>query len=168
MRKLTSMQKEYNQPILAEQFIEGREFSVGILEHPGGRLEVLPILEVDFSRMPQAGGVLGQRAKTIYDALDHYVCPAEIDDDLQSRIESISRAVFRHLDLHDFARIDFRMNEAGEVFFLEVNPLPGMDFDPDEQDISFYPYMAMKAGYSYDDLIRILLESAANRYELSS
>jgi D-alanine-D-alanine ligase len=166
-RKLGEMLAEYQQPILAEQFIEGREFSLGILEHPGGKLEVLPAVEVDFSKMPQAGGVLGQRAKTIYDALDHYVCPAEIDAETKGRLEQISKDIFRFLELHEFARIDFRMNGAGDIFFLEINPLPGMDFDPDAQDISFYPYMAMKAGYSYDGLIRALIESAASRYGLA-
>jgi D-alanine-D-alanine ligase len=166
-KKLGEMLGEYKQPILAEQFIAGREFSVGILEHPGGDLEVLPAVEVDFSKMPQAGGVLGQRAKTIYDALDHYVCPADVDAETKARLERISKDIFRFLELHEFARIDFRMNDAGDIFFLEINPLPGMDFDPDAQDISFYPYMAMKAGYSYDDLIRALLESAASRYGLA-
>ena len=116
--------------------------------------------------MPQAQGVLGQRAKTIYDALDHYVCPAEIDATTKSQLEQISVQICRHLDVRDFARIDFRMSEKGEIFFLEVNPLPGMDFDPEEQDISFYPYMAMQAGYTYDDLVRRLIESAASRYGL--
>ena len=167
-KKLSSMLKEYEQPILAEGFIEGREFSVGILGRSEGPPEVLPILEVDFSRMPQAEGVLGQRAKTIYDALDHYVCPALIDDELKARIERITLEVCNHLEVRDFARIDFRMDQNGEIFFLEINPLPGMDFDPEEQDISFYPYMAMAAGFSYDDLIRRLIESAASRYGLTS
>lgn len=166
-KKLTTMLDEYEQPILAEQFIEGREFSTGILGSNKGEPEVLPILEVDFTRMPQAQGVLGQRAKTIYDALDHYVCPAEVDDITKAELERISLEVCKHLDVRDFARIDFRMNDNAEVFFLEINPLPGMDFDPEEQDISFYPYMAMQAGYTYDDLIRRLIESAASRYGLN-
>ncbi|MFW9964655.1 MAG: hypothetical protein ACFFCX_13885 [Candidatus Sifarchaeia archaeon] len=49
---------------------------------------------------------------------------------------------------------------------MEINPLPGMDFDPDNQDISFYPYMAMKSGYTYDQLIQRLMDSAAHRYDL--
>ena len=59
------------------------------------------------------------------------------------------------------------MDDNEELYFLEVNPLPGMDFDPDNQDISFYPYMAEKSGYTYDQLIQRLIESAARRYGLN-
>jgi len=128
--------------------------------------EVLAILEIDFSKFPEVGGVFGQRAKTVLDSLDHYVCPAKIPEELKSTFEQLSRDIWYALDAKDFARIDFRMNSEGELFFLEINPLPGMDFDTEENDLSFYPYMAMKSGYSYDMLVRRLLESACSRYGL--
>jgi len=165
--KLRNMLSEYVQSILIEQFIEGREFSVGILGTPKGPPEVLPIVEVDFSNMPPGvGGVLGQRAKTILDDLSHYVCPAKVDAKTKSRLKAITLDVCRYLEVPDFARIDYRMDEKGRIFFLEINPLPGMDFDLEDQDISFFPLMAMKAGYSYDELVRRLLESAMRRYGL--
>lgn len=164
--KLRSMLEEYRQPILAEQFIEGREFSVGLLGRPGQEPELLPILEIDFSKFPEAKGVFGQRAKTVLDSLEHYVCPARIPTKAETRLESMSRAVWHCLNVKDFARMDYRMNGKGEIFFLEVNPLPGMDFDTKENDLSFFPFMAMKAGYTYDQLVRRLLESACSRYQL--
>lgn len=165
--KLKDMLSEYIQSILIEQFIAGREFSVGTLGKPDGFLEVLPIVEVDFSNMPpEVGNVLGQRAKTILDDLSHYVCPAKIDTKLKQRIESIALDICKYLEVPDFARIDFRMDKKGRIFFLEINPLPGMDFDPEEQDISFFPLMAMKGDYTYDELIQRLLESAMTRYGL--
>ena len=165
--KLKEMLSEYVQSILIEQFVDGREFSVGILGTPEGPPEVLPIVEVDFTNMPpEVGGVLGQRAKTILDDLSHYVCPAKIDAKLKARIHEITLDVCKYLEVPDFGRIDFRMDKKGRIFFLEINPLPGMDFDLEEQDISFFPYMAMQAGYSYDELIRRLLESAMRRYGL--
>jgi D-alanine-D-alanine ligase len=165
--KLKQMLDEYAQSILIEQFIAGREFSVGILGTTEGPPEVLPIVEVDFTNMPpEVGGVLGQRAKTILDDLSHYVCPAKIDAKLKKRIEKITLDICRFLEVPDFARIDFRMDKKGDIFFLEINPLPGMDFDPEDQDISFFPLMAMKAGYTYDELMRRLIESASYRYGL--
>lgn len=165
--KLNEMLNEYAQSILIEQFIEGREFSVGILGTPKGPPEVLPIVEVDFSNMPPGvGGVLGQRAKTILDDLSHYVCPANVDTKTKRHIEATTLDICKYLEVPDFARIDFRMDAKGKLFFLEINPLPGMDFDPEGQDISFFPLMAMKAGYSYDELIRRLLESAMRRYDI--
>jgi D-alanine--D-alanine ligase len=164
--RLKQMIEEHQQPILIEQFIQGREFSTGLLGRPGQNPEVLSILEIDFSKFPEVGGVFGQRAKTVLDSLDHYICPAQIPKNLRKLLERISIDVWYALDVKDFARIDFRMNGQEKLFFLEINPLPGMDFDTEENDLSFYPYMAMKSGYTYDELIRRLLESACARYDL--
>ena len=167
--KLKDMLGEYVQSILIEQFIEGREFSVGTLGNSDGSLEVLPAVEIDFSSMPpEVGGVLGQRAKTILDDLSHYICPAITDNKTKKQLETISLDVCKYLEVPDFARIDFRMDKKGHIYFLEINPLPGMDFDPEEQDISFFPFMAMKADYSYDELVRRLIESAKGRYGIST
>ena len=165
--RLKQMIEEYQQPILIEQFIQGREFSTGLLERPGQNPEVLSILEIDFSKFPEVGGIFGQRAKTVLDSLDHYICPARIPKRLKTLLERLSITVWYALDVKDFARIDCRMNYKEEIFFLEINPLPGMDFDTEENDLSFYPYMAMKSGYTYDELIRRLLESACARYGLN-
>jgi D-alanine--D-alanine ligase len=164
--KLKQMIQEYQQPILIEQFIEGREFSTGLLGRVGEDPEVLSILEIDFSNFPEVGSVYGQRAKTVLDSLDHYICPAQIPEKLKNILEKLSVNIWYALEAKDFARIDFRMNSEGKLFFLEINPLPGMDFDTEENDLSFYPYMAMKSGYTYDDLVRRLLESACARYGL--
>ena len=164
--RLKQMIEEYQQPILIEQFIQGREFSTGLLGRPSQNPEVLSILEIDFSKFPEVGGIFGQRAKTVLDSLDHYICPAQIPKKLKTLLERLSISVWYALDVKDFARIDFRMNDKEEFFFLEINPLPGMDFDTEENDLSFYPYMTMKSGYTYDELIRRLLESACARYGL--
>jgi D-alanine-D-alanine ligase len=167
--KLKDMLGKYIQSILIEQFIEGREFSVGILGNCDGTLEVLPPVEIDFSTMPpEVGGVLGQRAKTLLDDLSHYVCPAITDKKTKEQLEAFSLDVCKYLEVPDFARIDYRMDKTGHIYFLEINPLPGMDFDPEEQDISFFPLMAMKASYSYDELVRRLIESAKGRYGLTA
>ena len=164
--KLKRMIEEYQQPILIEQFIQGREFSTGLLGRPGKNPEVLSILEIEFSKFPEVGGVFGQRAKTVLDSLNHHICPEQIPKNLKKLLERLSIDIWYALGVKDFARIDFRMNDKEEFFFLEINPLPGMDFDTEENDLSFYPYMAMKSGYTYDELIRRLLESACARYGL--
>ena len=167
VKKLGSMLKEYQQPILVEQFIQGREFSVGVLDCLGPKPQVLALLEIDFSKFPsEVAGVYGQKAKTIYEGLDHYICPAKVRSDLKKKIGQVSIEICRLLEVPDFARIDYRMDENEELYFLEINPLPGMDFDPDNLDISFYPYMAEKSGYTYDQLIQKLIEAAARRYGL--
>jgi D-alanine-D-alanine ligase len=102
----------------------------------------------------------------MYDSLDHYVCPARISNELKKRLKRISLNIWKYLDIRDFGRFDFRMNTKNQIYFLEINPLPGMDFDLDHNDFSFYPYMAMKSGYTYDQLIHRILESACYRYGL--
>ncbi len=164
--KLKGMLEIYQQSILLEEFIQGREFSIGLLGRLGEEPEVLAILEINFSKFPEVKGVFGQKAKTIFDSIDHYICPAKVPKRQKQRLERTSLAIWHALEVRDFARIDFRMDADEEIYFLEINPLPGMDFDTVENDLSFYPYMALKSGYSYDDLIRRLLESACSRHGL--
>ncbi|MFW9881848.1 MAG: ATP-grasp domain-containing protein, partial [Candidatus Thorarchaeota archaeon] len=165
--KLKNLLDTYQQSILVEQFIQGREFSVGLLGKLGENPEVLSILEIDYSKLPkEIVNVFGQRAKTTYDSLDHYICPAKIPKDIKKRLQAISLNICKYLDIKDFGRIDFRMNNKNQIYFLEINPLPGMDFDLENNDFSFYPYMAMKSGYNYDQLIQRILESACYRYGL--
>ena len=164
--KLSSMLDTYHEPILVEQFIQGREFSVGVLgksveEEP----EILPIIEIDFNRFPkEINNVFGQKAKTVLDAPDFYICPAKISTDLKTFLEELTLKICHILEIKDFARMDYRMDSAGQIYFLEINPLPGMDFDLENDDFSFYPLMAIKAGYTYDELIARLIKSACSRY----
>jgi len=165
--KLKYMIEKYKQTILIEQFIQGREFSVGLLGRGDNDPEILSIIEIDFPKLPpETKNVFGQTAKTQYDSLENYICPAKIPKDLKKRLHRISTNIWNSIEVKDFARIDFRMNSKKDIYFLEINPLPGMDFDLEHNDFSFFPYMAMNSGYSYDELIRRILESACLRYNL--
>ena len=167
LQKAAQLFSQYNREILVEGFVSGREISVGVLQQPDGEMEVFPLLEVDFSRMPSSvGNVFGQVAKTVYDDLSNYVCPARLDEDLEKALTDEARAVCRVLNIRDFARFDFRVDALGRIWFLEINPLPGMDYDESVQDFSFYTLMAFRAGYSYDSLIAALISSARRRYGL--
>ncbi|TVR74403.1 MAG: hypothetical protein EA427_01110 [Spirochaetaceae bacterium] len=169
--KALSMLKTYPGAILAEEFIPGREISTGVLGTGGvGRgaegdgMEVLPFLEVDFSRLPaEVENVFGQRAKSTYDDLSHYLCPAPLDATLAESLREISLAACRVLGIRDFARLDFRIGSDGVPRFLEVNPLPGMDYDEETKDFSFFIIMALRSGLTYSALVDRLLRSAWRR-----
>jgi len=164
-RKLTQMLTKYKEPILAEEFIEGREFSVGLLGNEN--LRVLPILEIDFSKFPkEVGTVYGQRAKTVLDSSANYVCPALVLEEERERIGEMARRSFFALGCRDFARVDMRMNSSGEIFVLEINPLPGLDYNTEEDELSFYPIMAKAAGMDYSEMIKQILDAAIERYNL--
>lgn len=167
LKKAELMFGQYRQEILVEGFISGREFSAGVLIRPKEETEVFPLLEVDFSKMPQAAGnVFGQIAKTEYDDLANYICPAEIGETLERTLREYAVRICRCLQIRDFARMDFRVDDTGRVWFLEINPLPGIDFDESVKDFSFYTLMAFKAGYDYNSLVKALIDSARERYRL--
>ena len=168
-KKLGEMLETYKQPILIEQFIDGREFTVGIIGNyePDEEPRVLPILEVDFSLFPkELGNVLGQKAKTVFDSSKNYKCPAKIPEELRLRLEDISKKAYRVLNCKDFARLDFRMDKDGELYFLEINPLPGIDYNVEKDELSFYPMMFYAAGLDYNEMIKQVLEAAMKRYGL--
>ena len=167
--KLEDMLEVYRQPILGEKFIDGREFTTGLLGNylPGEEPIFLPVLEVDFSRFPAGlGNVLGQKAKTVFDRSDHYVCPAEIPKSLVLKLQEVSLRAFRVLDIKDWVRFDWRMDVDGVLYFLEANPLPGIDVLEEEDDYSFYPMMALASGISYSEMIKGIVNSAIKRYDL--
>jgi D-alanine--D-alanine ligase len=165
--KLEEMRLTYRQPILVERFIDGREFSVGLVGNFLGDEEptVLPVLEVDFSGFPpELGRVLGQKAKSIFDDSSNYKCPAKIDDELRRRLEAHAKASFKALGCLDWARLDYRLDVDGELYFLEVNTLPGIDYDVVRDELSFYPMMWLAAGKTYDDMVREVVQAALRRY----
>lgn len=167
--KLKQMLDAYSQPILAEEFIDGREFSVGFVgNHRGGeKPRILPIFEVDWSKYdPKLGKVLGQRAKTIYDTSANYICPAKVPAALRKQIEETTQKIAFILESRDWGRVDYRYNDRGELYFLEINPLPGIDADASIDDYSFYPFMWMKDGKTFDQMIAEILDAALKRHGL--
>ncbi len=165
--KLGEMLRVYKQPILVERFIDGREFSVGLVGNYLDEEEptVLPVLEVDFSGFPpELGRVLGQKAKSVFDDSSNYKCPAKIDGALRRRLEAHAKASYKALGCLDWARLDYRLDADGELYFLEVNTLPGIDYDVVRDELSFYPMMWVAAGKTYDDMVREVIQAALRRY----
>jgi len=158
----------YKEPVIIEQFLTGREFTVGVLGNMPN-LEILPIVEIDHSQLPPgANPVYSYEAKWVWDQPDRpleiFRCPAELSPDLKNRIEDIVRRTVDVLRIRDWSRIDIRLNERGEPNILEVNPLPGVL--PNPEDNSCLPKAARTAGYSYSALLHRVVDAAATRYGL--
>jgi D-alanine-D-alanine ligase len=158
----------YAQPVIAESFLPGAEFTCGVLGN-GATAEVLPIVAINFGSLPKgAVPIYGYEAKWIWDTpsdpLDIFECPAKIDAKLQSAIEDVVLRAYRVLGCRDWSRIDVRLDAAGVPNIVEVNPLPGIL--PNPEDNSCLPKAARAAGLSYDQLIQSALQHAAARYEL--
>ncbi|MEN6310523.1 MAG: D-alanine--D-alanine ligase [Acidobacteriota bacterium] len=155
----------YKQPAIVERFLSGREFTVGVLGN-APNFEVLPIVEIDHGQLPAgAAPIYSYEAKWIWDTpdrpLDIFKCPAELAPDLKRKIDRLVTRTCAVLRIRDWCRIDVRLDDKGEPNILEVNPLPGIL--PDPEDNSCLPKAARTAGYSYSDLIHRVVDEAAQR-----
>ncbi len=155
----------YDQPLLAETFLPGMEFTCGVLGN-GKDAVVLPIVGMNFGTLPEgAVPIYGFEAKWIWDRpenpLDIFQCPADIPEALRAEIEQVVLRTYHLLGCRDWSRIDVRLDAAGAPHIVEVNPLPGIL--PDPADNSCLPKAARAAGLSYDELIQRCLTHAAAR-----
>jgi D-alanine-D-alanine ligase len=157
--------ESYDQPVLVEEYLPGKEFTCGVLGN-GDRATVLPLVGMNFDTLPEGAlPIYSFDAKFVWDRpenpLDIFQCPARITSELQASIERVTLDAFRVLGCKDWARIDVRLDAAGMPNVLEVNPLPGIL--PDPADNSCLPKAARAAGIGYDELIQSCLKYAAAR-----
>jgi D-alanine-D-alanine ligase len=155
----------YEQPAIVEEFLPGREFTVGLIGN--GEPQVLPIVEILFNKLPpEASPLYSYEAKWIWDVpkkpLDIFHCPAKISDELENEIRHIAVNTFKVLNCKDLCRMDIRLDKNNKPRVLEVNPLPGLIPDPDAH--SCLPEAARAAGYTYEQLICTILWQALKRY----
>lgn len=166
-KKISWIIETYKQPALVEEFLPGREFTVGLIgnENP----VVLPIVEILVDKLPEgANPIYSYEAKWVWDTpskpLDIFQCPANITRDLEEKIKRIAIKTFKVLNCRDLCRIDMRLDENGMPHVLEVNPLPGLI--PDPKAHSCLPEAARAAGFTYDQLICTILWQALKRYNM--
>jgi D-alanine-D-alanine ligase len=155
----------YEQPVIAEAFLPGAEFTCGVLGNGAGA-RVLPIVGFNFDSLPQGAlPIYGYEAKWIWDVpsnpLEIFECPAKIDATMTAAIEEVVLRAYRVLGCRDWSRIDVRLDADGAPNVVEVNPLPGIL--PNPEDNSCLPKAARAAGMSYDELIQSALIAAAER-----
>jgi D-alanine-D-alanine ligase len=160
--------EEYRQPALVEEFLAGREFTCAILGN-GASARALPLVEIRFDALPAgAKPIYGYEAKWIWDTperpLPIFRCPAAVEPGLASAVADTALAAYHALGCRDWARVDLRLDGAGTPRVLEINPLPGVLPDPDQN--SCFPKAARAAGLSYDAMILEVLDAALARYGL--
>jgi D-alanine-D-alanine ligase len=159
---------KYNQPIIVEEFLPGREFTVALLGN-GDSVEVLPIVEINLDQLPSSlQPIYSYEAKWIADTRDNplniFTCPAKINGELERQISETAIKTFKIMRCRDWCRIDMRLDTNGIPNIIELNPLPGIL--PDPKDNSCFPKAARTAGYSYEEMINKVLLTAAKRNSL--
>jgi D-alanine-D-alanine ligase len=146
---MLSAAKTYSQ-IMAEEFIEGRELTVGILGE-----EALPVIEI----VPNTDEFYSFDAKYAPGGSTHIV-PARIDEDLAARLQMLALSAHRLLGLRDYSRTDFIVSKEGRPQILEVNTLPGLT------PTSLLPDACGSIGISYEALVDRLIGYALARAEV--
>jgi len=144
--------------VIVEEFVEGREVNVGLLEGARG-LEVLPLSEIDYAGfppgMPRIVSYAGKWVETSRDWDLTRVVPArDLSATQRARIEAVARGAFEALGLAGYGRVDVRLDGDGEPFVIDVNANP--DVSPD----AGFALAAARGGVGYADLVERILASA--------
>ena len=168
--------RTYQQPALVEEYLPGREFTVGFIGNPSDpslrrRPELynadgyhwFPILEID--TCPSVSpGVYGHATKAFSISeigAPAYLCPAKIPESLRTSLLEITQKAAQALNVDDVARVDFRLGVDGNPYLIEINTLPGLN--PHVSDLCI---MAAAEGILYQVLITEILYLAAERFSL--
>mmetsp|Transcript_29277 Transcript_29277/g.49258 ORF Transcript_29277/g.49258 Transcript_29277/m.49258 type:complete len:373 (+) Transcript_29277:65-1183(+) len=161
--RILKLRQEFpGRDILVQEFLSGREYSVGVLGNTGDIFQVLPIMEIDYSKLsPGLPHICTYESK--WDPKSPYWTEmqykkAELSNQTYQELVRCSSLLFERLRCCDYARFDWRMDDAGRLKLLEVNPNPGWCFD------GKLSMMAEYAGMSYKMLLRGIILAAQRRY----
>lgn len=163
--RIGELQLEYQAPVMVEQYIEGREFYVGVLGNVNPT--ALPVIEMDFTDFPADRPRIASYAAKWGDdgegsgaefAGTKSIFPTELDEELRERMSKVAIDAFQALRLRDYARIDLRMSDTGEIYVIEVNPNCYLERE------SEFARAAQKHGLEYPALLGQLVDLASARY----
>jgi D-alanine-D-alanine ligase len=153
----------YDKPILVEQFLTGKDLTLGIIGNFPEAYTVLPITEEDYSLLPEGlPKICGYEAKWLPDSpyWNLHSLPAELPEKTQKFIVECCSKLFERLECRDYCRFDWRLDSKGSPKLLEVNPNPGWCWD------GHLAKMAKIAGILYDEMLKMILQAAEPRLKL--
>jgi D-alanine-D-alanine ligase len=152
---LESLRRDHRQPVLLEEFITGEELTVGIVGNRPPR--IVGVMRV-LPREPCDRFIYSLEVKRDFQRQVRYECPPALPAAVVQSVGETAREAYRAVGCRDVARVDFRLRD-GIPYFLEVNPLPGLN--PETSDLVI---LARLAGWTYSQLIQTILEAAMDRY----
>jgi len=176
LRRVSWVIQSYCQPALVEEFLPGREFTIGVLGRnearrfsPRPRLygpdgfHRFPTLEIDNSRSATPGvyGHFTKTLTTIEEGMPRFICPADVDPQLGALLHDLAVRAHQAIGALDVSRVDIRLDRRGSPRLLEINSLPGLT--PGFSDLCV---LANAEGISYTDLILEILYLGASRFGL--
>lgn len=148
----------YKQPALIEEFISGQEFTVAVIgnENP----EALPVVQIKIDGKLKLNDKFYTFARITSDRLE-YVCPAKVSVELSKKMMDLAIRTYKSVDCRDFGRVDFRVDNEGHPYVLEINPLPSLS----TEDV--FKMLAEKLGMTYEQMIGKILNFALKRHNLN-
>ena len=164
----------YQQPALVEDFLPGREFTVGVLGRSDAKLysrnpewyekdgfHRFPILELDMTRSvtPKVYSQASKSKEVGEEGAPGYICPAELEPELEKKLKYFALRAHQLLNALDVSRTDIRLDEEGNPRLLEINTLPGLT--PNYSDLCLQSHAE---GIRYEDLILEILYLGASRW----
>jgi D-alanine-D-alanine ligase len=160
-RQVRYVIEKYNQPALVEEYVNGRELNVSVVEI-NGKMDVLPISEIDYSEFPEGiPKICGYEAKWVPESVEYQkskpVCPAPLEAEMKKRLEQIAMQVFKLFECRDYARVDFRVDQDGRMYVIDVNP------NPDISPQSGMSRQIKVKGMTYKHFIGGVIEKALQR-----
>jgi D-alanine-D-alanine ligase len=153
----------YDKPILIEQFLTGKDLTLGIIGNPPDNYKLLPIIEEDYSALPnELPKICGYEAKWLPDSPYWNITSilAEIPEETRQFIESCSLKLFERLECNDYVRFDWRLDGEGNPKLLEVNPNPGWCWD------GHLAKMSKFADISYKEMLKMIIDAVERRLDI--
>jgi len=150
----------YDKPVLIEKFLTGKDLSVGIIGNPPESYNVLPVIETDYSMLPpNLPKICGYESKWLPNSSYWNIksIPANLPDEKEKFIIEFCINLFDRLEIRDYCRFDWRLDENNNPKLLEVNPNPGWCWD------GHLTKMAEIAGISYTKMLELILNTAEQR-----
>jgi len=152
----------YNKPIIVEQYLSGKDISVGIIGNPTEHYQVLTIIEEDYSALPpEYPQICGYEAKWLPDSPYWQIksIPANLPEDTEQFLVASCIKLFERLECKDYARFDWRLDSNQTPRLLEVNPNPGWCWD------GHLAKMAKFDNISYSQMLNKILKACENRFK---
>ncbi|MDB4878898.1 MAG: hypothetical protein JWL60_344 [Gemmatimonadetes bacterium] len=166
---MDSLQREFQSPVLVEEFVEGREFYVGVLGNVDP--QALPVIELDFSAFPAdrpkvasyeakwgEGGTGGEGETGAEFAGTKSVFPTDVPPELLARMQAVAISAFNALRLRDYGRVDLRVTDDEQIHVIEVNPNCYLERSGE------LARAAAESGLPHEGLVARIMELALARY----
>ena len=159
-KRIEHVLKQFNQPALVEEFIEGRELNIAVMGDK--KLRVLPISEIDFSAMPDhLHNIVSYQAKWDPHHESYHktipICPASLPKNIEKRAKEVAFKAFKVMGCRDYARVDIRLSKDNRLYVLEVNP------NPDITEGAGFMRSAQHAGMTYAQALKRIVKYALGR-----